>query len=77
MSLGLHLIQNPSGSFSFVGSVPAKLAYVTRAGNYVSDDEVEKNLRLPSNLRMIKNRVFQSETEAWLEASRLGYAKRV
>jgi hypothetical protein len=73
---GLHLIQNPSGTYSFVGSVPAKLAYVTKAGNMVTDCEVESQLLLPSNYRTIKCRSFQTETEAWNEAARLGYTKK-
>lgn len=71
--LGLHLIKNPAGSFSFVGSVPCRLAYVTKAGDYVTDEEVEKNMRLPSSYRKIKSRVFSSIDEAMREAQRLGY----
>lgn len=75
MKLGLHLIQNPSGTFSFVGSVPCKLAYVTKDGNFVTDEEVKSQMRLPANYRTIKSRVFQSQDEAWTEAARLGFAK--
>lgn len=73
MKLGLHLIQNPSGTFMFVGSVPAKLGYVTKAGNMVTNEEVESQMMLPAKYRTIKDRVFQSEDEAWREAKRLGY----
>lgn len=74
-NLGLHLINNPDGSFSFVGSVPCQLAFVTKAGNMVTSEEVHSQLRLPSSYRTIKNRVFQSEDAAWSEAMRLGYVK--
>ena len=74
-NLGLHLIQNPSGNFSFVGSVPFQLSYVTKSGNSVTSQEVESQMRLPSSYRTIKSRSFQSETDAWIEAARLGYAK--
>jgi hypothetical protein len=73
-NLGLHLIQNPSGSFSFVGRVPAQLGFVTKAGNMVTSDEVEKQLMLPASYRTIKSRSFTSEHEAWTEAARLGFA---
>lgn len=74
MRLGLHLIKNPNETFSFVGSVPYNLAYVTKAGNSVTHEEVESQLRLPASYRSIKSRVFTSEFEAWTEAARLGYA---
>jgi hypothetical protein len=76
MKLGLHLIQNPSGTYSFVGNVPYNLAYVTKAGNMVTQEEVESQMMLPSKYRTIKNRSFSSEFEAWQEAARLGYAKQ-
>lgn len=71
----LNLIQNPSGTYSFVGSVPCQLGFVTKAGNMVTNEEVESQLRLPASYRTIKTRVFQSENEAWFEATRLGYIK--
>lgn len=76
MELGLHLIKNPNETFSFVGSVPCQLAYVTKAGNLVLDAEVESQLRLPASYRTIKPRVFNSENEAWNEAKRLGFSKK-
>jgi len=76
MKLGLQLIKNPNGTYSFVGSVPYNLAFVTKAGNMVSNEEVESQVRLPASYRTIKNRVFNSENEAWNEASRLGYVTR-
>lgn len=72
----LSLIQNPSGTFSFFGSVPYNLGWVTKAGNMVTLEEVESQLRLPSNYRTIKNRVFTSEYDAWNEATRLGYTTK-
>lgn len=74
-NLGLHLIKNPNETFSFVGSVPCQLAYVTKAGNTVTNEEVVSQMMLPASYRTIKNRVFQSESEAWAEAVRLGFAK--
>ena len=72
---GLYLIKNPNETYSFVGSVPYDLAYVTKAGNKPTKKEVESQMRLPSKYRSIKNRVFITETEAWIEASRLGYVE--
>lgn len=76
MKLGLHLIKNPNETYSFVGNVPAQLAYVTKAGNAVTAEEISKQLMLPASYRMIKCRVFQSEIDAWTEAARLGFSKK-
>jgi len=72
----LSLIKNPNETYSFVGSVPCKLGFVTKAGNMVTYEEVQNQLMLPGNCRTIKTRVFQSEDEAWREAARLGYVNR-
>lgn len=76
MKLGLHLIKNPNETFSFVGSVPYQLAFVTKAGNMVSNEEIESQLRLPSSFRTIKDRTFTSPDDAWREAARLGFTKK-
>lgn len=76
MKLGLHLLQNSSGTYSFVGCVPCELGFVTKAGNCVTPEEVESQLRLLASHRTIKTRVFVSESEAWREAARLGYVKQ-
>lgn len=75
MNLGLHLIKNPNETYSFVGSVPVALAFVTKAGNSVSAAEVEGQMRLPASYRTIKNRVFSCPDDAWLEAKRIGACK--
>lgn len=73
MSYGLHLIKNPNDTYSFVGSVPIELGYVTKAGNKVTAGEVQSQLLLPASYRIIKPRVFTSIDSAMLEARRLGY----
>lgn len=72
-NLGLHLIKNPNDTYSFVGNVPYQLAYTTKAGNAVTAEEVESQLRLPASYRTIKRRIFQSEAEALREAARHGF----
>ena len=76
MKYQLSVIQYPSGTFGFVGSVPVQLAYVTKAGNTVTNEEVESQMRLPASYRTIKSRSFISAEEAWNEAVRLGYATK-
>lgn len=73
---GLHVIKNPNETYSFVGSVPCQLGFTTKAGNTVTNKEVQDQLMLPGNYRTIKCRVFNSEAEAWREAARLGYVKQ-
>lgn len=73
-NLGLHLIKNPNETYSFVGSVPAQLGYVTKAGNMVTSEEVSSQLMLPSKYRSIKSRVFSCIEDAVKEAFRLNYS---
>lgn len=73
-NLGLHIIKNPSGSYSFVGRVPVELGFTTKAGNTVSPEEVESQLRLPASYRTIKSRSFSCIQDALREATRLGYS---
>lgn len=76
MKHNLHVIENPSGTYRFVGSVPCQLGFVTKAGNMVTNEEVESQLRLPASYRTIKSRSFQTEVEAWDEAARLGFVTK-
>lgn len=72
-NLGLHLLKNPNETYSFVGSVPVELAFVTKAGNTVSPEEVTAQLLLPTNYRYIKSRTFTCIEDAIREAQRLNY----
>lgn len=73
MNLGLHLIKNPNETYSFVGRVPSQLAYVTKAGNFATNEEIESQMMLPSKYRTIKTRVFTCIEDAIREANRLGF----
>lgn len=69
---GLHLIKNPAGTFSFVGSVPLRLAYLSKAGDFVTGEEVERQMRLPASHRTIKSRTFLSRESAVAAAKLIG-----
>lgn len=73
MKLGLFLIKNSNETYSFVGSVPVQLSYVTKSGNTTTDEEVISQLRLPSNLSTIKQRTFSCIEDALREANRLNF----
>lgn len=73
INLGLHLIKNDNETYSFVGRVPCVLGFTTKAGNTVTNEEVESQLRLPSKYRTIKARSFSCVQDAFLEAQRFGY----
>ncbi len=70
---GLHVIQYPSGKWGFVGSVPAELSYVTKQGGSISAANIEKQLRLPANKRIIKSRAWLTKEAAVEEANERGY----
>lgn len=71
-NLGLHLISHNNGYWSFVGNVPLRLAYLSKAGDFVTAEEVESQLRLPANYRTIKSRSFTSRESAIAAAKLLG-----
>ena len=76
MNLGLHVIKNPNGTYSFVGRVPYELGFTHKDGRHLTKEDysfVSDQLRLPSNARAIKTRVFQSNVAAAMIASELGY----
>lgn len=73
MKLGLHIIQNPAGSFSFVGSVPCALAYVSKDGGAVCPVVVQNEMRLPSKFRTIKARTFTTREDAEQAAKTAGF----
>lgn len=70
MKYQLSLINNPNNTFSFVGSVPVRLAYLSKAGDFVTAEQVESQLRLPASYRTIKSRSFIS-IESALAAAKL------
>lgn len=67
-NLGLHLIKNPAGTYSFAGRVPWNLGYIASDAT-----EVKRQLMLPSAYRTIKCRVFTSIAGAIAVAKDLGY----
>lgn len=73
----LSIIQFPSGSFGYVGSVPFDLGFVSEKGLEVTLENIESEMRLPSKLRTIKDRVFETEKGAFDFAQKLGYFAQI
>lgn len=73
MNLGLHIIKNPSGTFSFVGRVPIKLAFETKEGFPVDQEFVDRQMRLPASYRSIKTKSWSTYDDALKTALDLGY----
>ena len=75
-NMGLHIIKNPAGSYSFVGSVPMVLAYRNRAdGMPLSDDMAHKVSQFGPGLFKAQVRVvtYQTREEAIADATDHGY----
>lgn len=70
---GLHVIEYPNGGFGFVGSVPAQLAYVSKEGESISNELIEKQMRLPASYRSIKTRSWNTKQDAIEAAKQLGF----
>ena len=71
--LGLHLIQNPSGTYSFVGDVPVELAWVTEDGGVPSEEQVKIAAQFGPRFAKVKEREWPTAEEALKEAEALGY----
>jgi hypothetical protein len=75
---GLHVLENPNKTFSFVGNVPADLAYIKEDGSKLTDDEIKQlhHAQSPGMVMKslkIKNRVFKTKEEALQAAKKLGH----
>jgi hypothetical protein len=72
MNLGLHLLRNQNGTYSFVGSVPSELAYLDENRNPANKELVQNQMYLPAKYRKIKCRIFENQNDAIEAASQLG-----
>lgn len=70
---GLHLIKNPSGTYSFVGDVPAELAWTTEDGAPPSEEQVKIAAQFGPRFARVKERAWPTAEEALKEAEALGY----
>jgi hypothetical protein len=73
--MGLHLLKNPAGTWSFVGSVPYSLAYERLDGQPVTEEEARKIANFGAGLFKKTHKTWTRKTEAEArEAARaLGY----
>ena len=69
--LGLHVNKNPSGTYGYVGSVPAELAYVD-----ATPEQVKIAREFGPRLARVVNRTFATEQEAVDYAAERGYTAK-
>ncbi len=72
MNLGLHLILNPAGTYSFKGSVPVQLSWVNKDGSFLSIEESIEVARANYPAMLAKSRVFELAADALEAAEKLG-----
>ena len=70
---GLYLIQNPSGTYSFVGTVPVELAWTTEDGKMPSEEQVKIAVQCGPRFAKVKKRTWLTAEAARAEAEALGY----
>lgn len=58
------LMKNPAGSYSYVGRVSVKLAWVNKNGSLLSDSEAERISRASNPAMFGRVRVFKTVQEA-------------
>lgn len=74
-NLGIHIIKNPAGTYSFVGTLPAALGNVVKADRAAIYGNRTLNERGPNNeILMIKFPVFHARAGAILHADKRGFA---
>lgn len=75
-NLGLHLIESPNHTFSFVGSVPAVLAYEQVNGSDITDQQAQAIRQFGPGLfkQTIRNRSWPSRQEAVAFAASRGFS---
>jgi hypothetical protein len=66
------LIQHPSGVWSFVGRVDARLSYLRKDGSKPSEEELRKAAQFGPGLVGLKTRVWATRAEAEQAAAELG-----
>ena len=71
---GLHIIQNPNKTFSFVGSVPASLSYYRKDGQPLTDQNIKEIHQFGAGLLRgeIGPRVWPTREDAIAEANSIG-----
>lgn len=70
--LGLHLMKNPAGNFSFVGRIPVTLAWLNKDGSELTPTEAMEVVRANYPAMLAKARVFEHPADAIEAAEKLG-----
>lgn len=73
-NLGLHLALNPAKTWSFCGSVPAVLRYVTQDGKEPSSKQLSDARNFGPRIAGLKTRVFGTRKDGIAAAEAIGAA---
>ena len=71
----IFVINNPAGTWSFVGRVPASLSIERRDGEPLDPETAQKVAKFGQGLfkSVVKTRTWATEEAARIEADRLGF----
>ncbi|MFQ3543573.1 hypothetical protein Q7A53_05760 [Halobacillus rhizosphaerae] len=64
MNFGKHLLENPNGTYSFFGTVDARLVLATMDGGLPTEEQIKNAKHVGVTIAGLKTRVFQSEEDA-------------
>ena len=62
--LGVHIIKNPKGTFSFKGTIPVELGWVNKDGSEMNPEQAKEVARANNPAMIAKARVFKTSKEA-------------
>ena len=74
--LGLHLMKNPAGTYSFVGSVPVALGWLSKSGKELTPEEAKEVSMANMPAMLAKTRIFKTPQEAFKVAKKYGYKEK-
>jgi len=72
MNLGIHLILNPAGTYSFKGTIPVTLGWVNKDGTELTNEQATEVARSNYPAMLAKSRVFQHPEDALEAAEKMG-----
>lgn len=70
----IHLIDTPTGKYTFVGLVPHDLGYVMPDNTAPTAEYATNQMMLPANYRTIEERSFYTAAQALNTLAALGYS---
>lgn len=74
--MGIHLMKNPAGTWSFTGTIPVELGWLNKDGSELNPKQAKEVARANMPAMLAKTRVFKTSKEAIKVAKKYGYKEK-